>query len=152
MRKLTRVLTTAAASAALILGVATSASANSTVTWRSHFNGLCLAHYNNNDAVMRGCSGWESQWYDVQEADGSYTQHVDGDRSYCLTAFSNHEVYVEKCSPNNSWQRFREQWDDSRKLWRLQHVQTGWYITIYDNGFNIGIDPYNQGDNRQWLA
>ncbi|WP_037625288.1 RICIN domain-containing protein [Streptomyces aureus] len=152
MRTLTRLLTTAVASAALVVGVASSASANGTVTWRSHFNGLCLGHTNNNDAVMRGCSYGDAQWYDQLESDGSYTQHVNGDRSYCLAAYSDHDVYVEKCTANNPWQRFYEKYDNNRGLWRLQHQATGWYITVYDNGFSIGVDPFNEGDNRQWFA
>ncbi|MEV0993030.1 hypothetical protein [Streptomyces sp. NPDC049949] len=151
MSKITRVLTTAAAATTLVLGAATTASANGNVTWENVAQKSCIANSGNNDAKMKACGDWDAQWYDQQESDGSYTQHVRGNASLCLAAYSNHDVYVEPCTANNSWQRFYEHWDQGRGIWRLQHVQTGWYITVYDNGYRIGVDPYNEVDTKQWF-
>ncbi|MEU4062293.1 hypothetical protein AB0F25_07640 [Streptomyces wedmorensis] len=35
-------------------------------------------------------------------------------------------------------------------VWRLKHAATGWYITDYDRGLQIGVDPLNHWDSRQW--
>ncbi|MFF4541017.1 hypothetical protein [Streptomyces aureus] len=146
-----KLIATAAAAATLVLGAAATASANGNVTWQSVAQGTCLGNSNNNDAAMKGCSDWAAQWYDQQESDGSFTQHVRDNASYCLAAYSDHDVYVEKCTANNPWQRFYEKYDNNRGIWRLQHVATGWYVTVYNNGYSIGVDPFNEPDNKQYF-
>ncbi|MFI0960982.1 hypothetical protein ACH4S8_06145 [Streptomyces sp. NPDC021080] len=154
MRKITRALVTVASSAMLVIGFTSSAHADGNVTWKSDFTGLCLASIDNNwgdpsNVAMRGCGNAGTSWHDQSLGDGTYLMKTNSDTDYCLTAYSDHDVYMEKCS-GNIWQRWHEEWDGGRGVWRLKHEATGWYITDYDRGLQIGVDPLNSPDNRQW--
>ncbi|MFJ5779025.1 hypothetical protein [Streptomyces sp. NPDC093094] len=155
MHKMTKALVTAASSAALILGLAGSAGANGNVKWESDTNHLCLAHTPDfwghpYEVAMRSCgSNGQAQngWYEELQSDGTWLFRADNDRSYCLTAYSDHDVYMEKCS-GNDWQRWYENKYDNG--WRLGHKATNWFLEDDDNGTGIQVRPWDGASDQLW--
>ncbi|MFE1309241.1 hypothetical protein [Streptomyces sp. NPDC058755] len=155
MRKTAKAMITAASSVVLALGLATSASANGNVTWKSNYIGLCLGHIENAwgdpyEVAMRSCgsNGQSSNgWYEELQSDHTWLLKADNDHSYCLTAYNDHDVYMEKCS-GNDWQRWYE--NKTASDWRLGHKATNWYLTATDNGTGITVQPWNGGVTQSW--
>ncbi|MEV7595650.1 hypothetical protein ACFYMW_40665 [Streptomyces sp. NPDC006692] len=155
MRKIAQAIITTASSAVLVLGLATAASANGDVTWRSETNSLCLAHTENgwgnpDDAGMRSCGSNGAAyngWYEELQSDGTWLFRATSDRSYCLTAYKDHDVYMEKCS-GNDWQRWYENKVDNG--WRLGHKATQWYLEDDDNGMGVQIKEWDGGSDQLW--
>ncbi len=154
MNKFKRATLTITSVFALTVGAATAAHADGDVTWQSAYTGLCLASIDNNwgnpsNVAMRGCGNAGTTFHEQDLGDGTWLMRTTSDQDFCLTAYSDHDVYMEHCS-GNIWQRWSEEWDGGRGVWRLKHAATQWYITDYDNGLQIGVDPLNSPDSRQW--
>ncbi|MFI9719946.1 hypothetical protein ACIHFE_09860 [Streptomyces sp. NPDC052396] len=151
IKRVRTAVVTAAAIAGLILGSATSASADGRVTWRHRPSGNCL-YFNvdikgtPNGVDVDSCEA-RNVWNEEHNSDDdTWLMHpADG---YCLAAFSNLSVYVEPCTPNNDWQRWYERWTGSS--WKLQHKQTGLYLDSNGEKVYLGPGGWNN-DNKYQL-
>ncbi|MEV5874193.1 hypothetical protein AB0L75_08175 [Streptomyces sp. NPDC052101] len=144
---------TVAGIAALVLGSAPSAFADGEVTWRHKTSDDCLFYRVNvtgkpYDVGIDWCAA-ANVWYEQHNSDDdSWLMHPGGNRDYCLAAYSNDDVYVEPCTPNNDWQRWYERWTGS--YWKLQHKQTGRYLDSNDSSVYLGPGGWNN-DNKYQL-
>ncbi|MET3982979.1 hypothetical protein [Streptomyces sp. PvR034] len=140
-------------SAALVLASATGAQADGKHTWRHKTSGDCLFFaYDGNptpvDVGIHGC-GFNDLWDEQYNAnDDTYLMHPGNKSGSCLAAYSNDDVYVEPCTPNNDWQRWYQRWTGTH--WKLQHKQTGRYLDSNDSSVYLGPGGWNN-DNKYQL-
>ncbi|MFG2715411.1 hypothetical protein ACGFX2_33395 [Streptomyces goshikiensis] len=91
-------------------------------------------------------------WYEeYNSSDDTWLMHpgTSSDRrGYCLAAYSNLDVYIEPCTPNNDWQRWYERWTGSS--FKLQHKQTSLYLDSNDSSVYLGHGGWNN-DNKYQL-
>ncbi|MFG2715410.1 ricin-type beta-trefoil lectin domain protein [Streptomyces goshikiensis] len=135
---------------ALVLGLSTAAHADGNVHWIHKNDGKALKVTWSNDhpddvqVVSGNWDGW-TDWYDVRLSDGSWLQKSKLDTGYCLTAYTDHDVYTEPCSGNN-YQR----WDeiDTGNGWKLRNRQT--QECLDSNGSSVYMHECNE-DNKYQL-
>ncbi|MFG2123788.1 hypothetical protein [Streptomyces sp. NPDC048710] len=150
-----KAVVTALAVAALTLAGAGTASADGVVTWHHRPSDNCLAIVINGagqpyEVGMNGCDvghGWYEQY---NSNDGTWLMKPQAQawRGYCLTAYSDDDVYMEPCQPNNDWQRWYERWTGSS--WKLQHKQTGRWLDSNGRSVYLGPGGWNN-DNKYQL-
>ncbi|GAA2010475.1 hypothetical protein GCM10009839_00470 [Catenulispora yoronensis] len=136
LKKLIPLAAVIVATPLIVTGTASTASAASTITWKT--NGVCLGYalstfannVSNLDNVWtEDCSapGYSSvYWIDSNVTSNIWLEHPDVDTSLCLTAYKDHSVYFEHCKANNNYERWREIHVGS--VWHLQNVATGEYL------------------------
>ena len=134
-KKLAGIAAVAVVTPIVVLGASGSASAASTITWKT--SGRCLGYglstfannVSNLDQVLTiDCSapGFQSvSWID-SAVGSAWLEHPDVDTSLCLTAYKDHSVYFEHCKANNTYEEWREIHVGS--IWHLQNVATGEYL------------------------
>ena len=100
----------------------------------------------------RGSTRWRdvsvgaNRWQEKPAATNISGNWVD----VCLTAYwssNGASVYLEGCSPNNTWQQWEENWTGS--AWRLKHVQTGLFLDSNSSGSVYALSQ-NTGNNQLW--
>ncbi|MFD9560777.1 hypothetical protein [Streptomyces sp. NPDC059994] len=102
-----RAVVTAAAVTALVLAGATSASADGNATWRHKTSDDCLFYRVNGaglpyDVGIDWCAA-SKVWYEQHNSDDdTWLMHPGANHDYCLAAYSNDDVHVEPCTPNNT--------------------------------------------------
>ncbi|MFJ5549483.1 RICIN domain-containing protein [Streptomyces sp. NPDC093225] len=128
MKRIARALATAGAAAALVVGLTTSAHADGWVTWKHEFSGKCLGFdsliplHPNDVRFYDGCDSYGAQWYEVYNSnDGTYSLKTKENTDACLTAYWDHDVYVERCN-GNDYQRWYEV--RTSEGWKLKHKAT----------------------------
>jgi len=155
MRKINKAILTAVSALTLTLGASTAAHADGHVRWQNVDPNIqiCLGHITDNwgppnDVAMRGCNSGEAQWYDQNLGGNDWLQRADDNRNYCLTAYSDADVYMEQCS-GNDWQRWNEEYVNGH--WHLHHKATGWCLQADDRGKGIVVRACDyKAQNQMW--
>ena len=139
----------------LMLGAATAAHADGTVTWQTstamsgclQYGLTLIGNTQGTDPFVGGCnpSGWRSdQFYDVDEGSGQWLERAANSPHLCMTAYWDHSVYFESCAnggSGNSYERWRE--INTGGGWHLQNVATGEYLNSNSNG-TVYTDAFQQ--------
>ncbi|MEV5874194.1 ricin-type beta-trefoil lectin domain protein [Streptomyces sp. NPDC052101] len=149
VKRIAQAVGTMALAPLFVLATSAVAHADSDVHWNHKPDGRCLdADYNvwgtPVDVTLRDCSSAYRPWHDVQQGDGSWLEQVAGKNGYCMTAYTDHDVYTEPCSGNN-YQR----WDeiDTGAGWKLRNRQTG--ECVDSNGKSVYMHECNDGNEYQ---
>jgi hypothetical protein len=129
MKRITQALSTAGTTAALVVGLATSAGADGWVTWQHDVSGRCLGvsgaipfHPDDVRLYDSPCTAYGVQWYEVYNSDdGSYLLKPKDNTDACLAAYWDRDVYVENCT-GNDYQRWYEVRTSAG--WKLKHKAT----------------------------
>ncbi|MET8102180.1 ricin-type beta-trefoil lectin domain protein [Streptomyces sp. NPDC005236] len=147
--RIAKVLGTAALVPALALTMTTAAQADGDVHWVHRDSGKALtvnwAHDHPDDVTLTWESDVWTQWHDVHQSDGSWLEKSSADTGYCLTAYTDHDAYMEPCSGNN-WQR----WDEigvGGGNWKLRNRQT--HECLDGNGSSVYMHECNDGNKYQ---
>ncbi|MGW7707725.1 RICIN domain-containing protein [Streptomyces sp. NPDC054771] len=136
----------------LVLATSAAAHADSDVHWTHKPDNKCLeVHYNwagtpDNVGVDSCGSTTTAFWHDVQMSDGSWLEQDKSDPAYCMTAYTDHDVYMESCSGNN-YQR----WDEinTGNGWKLRNRQTG--ECLDSDGSSVYMHVCNDGVYQLWV-
>ncbi|MEV5506355.1 RICIN domain-containing protein [Streptomyces orinoci] len=153
-KRVTRVLVTAVAAPALVMGVSTTAHADGDVTWRNAATQGCLRAYTPNydyhtvdTSAGAKVHCWSdnhqtTNWHDsqsgLQDPNGAWTERESGNDE-CLTSYwpgSNGlgAVYIENCSsPANYYEQWYEKW-------------TGDGFNLVNRETGLCLDSNAQGD------
>ncbi|MFI9254638.1 hypothetical protein [Streptomyces sp. NPDC053069] len=158
-KKMAKALIAAAAVPALLVATSGSASADDWVMWQNAKSHLFLTHgwgdYQGQVKGGMGGTGWEPQWWDIQNSDGSWNETAGTNETpgpgRCMTGYWR-QVYTEPCNPyrdqTNNWQRWRE--IPTNTGWKLQNVQTGWILDDEGHG-GIYANDHDYGNaNQRW--
>lgn len=152
VKHIAQVVGTMALTPLLVLATSTAAHADSDVQWNHKPSGKCLdISYNwagtpdNVHLNGRGCGSSYNPWHDVALGDGSWLEKdaTKPGNGFCLTAYTDHDAYMESCSGNN-YQR----WDeiDTGNGWKLRNRQT--HECLDSNGTDVYMHECNDGN--QW--
>ncbi|MEV5942158.1 ricin-type beta-trefoil lectin domain protein [Streptomyces sp. NPDC051994] len=149
VKRIAQAVGTMALAPLLVLATSAAAHADSDVHWTHKPDNKCLeVHYNwagtPVDVEVDSCPGSVTFWHDVHQSDGSWLEKDSGKPGFCMTAYTDHDVYMESCSGNN-YQR----WDeiDTGNGWKLRNRQTG--ECLDSNGSSVYMHECNDGNVYQ---
>lgn len=159
MKKIAKALLVAVAVPALVLTASGAASADDWVHWKNAKSGQYLLYgvsdYKGQVKGGQPGTGWEYEWWDIQNSDGSWAQTTGvietTGMGRCLTGYWR-DVYTEPCNANrdqtNWWQRWYEIPVGSG--WKLQNRQTGYILDDEGHGgIYANKDDFNNA-NQRW--
>ncbi|MFI5980374.1 RICIN domain-containing protein [Streptomyces sp. NPDC051555] len=150
IKRMAQVAGTAALAPLLVLAMSPVAHADGFVHWDHKPTNKCLQVHrdwkgNPDDVYVQECS--YEPFYDVHLGDGSWLEKDRSKQDYCMTAYTDHDVYMEPCSGNN-YQR----WDeiDTGAGWKLRNRQT--QECLDSNGTSVYMHECNTGNQWQlWV-
>lgn len=156
LKKLASLASVCVATPLLMVGAASAAHADSSVTWQTNtafsgclayttsaFGGLNVDNLNMRDCTNPGAWGYVN-FYDVNEGSGQWLEKPGNFLSQCMTAYWDHSVYFETCKNNgtgNSYERWYENYTGAG--WTLQNVATGEYLNCDSSG-NVYTSQFPQ--------
>ncbi|WP_405901435.1 RICIN domain-containing protein [Streptomyces sp. NBC_00727] len=136
----------------LVLATSGFAHADDEVHWTHRTDNKCLeVHYSwatttPDDVEIKGCTFTDfTFWYDAQQSDGSWLEKDNAKCNYCMTAYTDHDVYMEACSGNN-YQRRDE--INRGNGYQLKNRQT--HECLDSNGTSVYVHACNDGDYQRW--
>ncbi|GAB2725945.1 hypothetical protein [Kitasatospora kifunensis] len=134
----------------LTFGMASSASADGTVTWRNGINRYYLTSTGRAGAGLTVSPSSQS-WFDTQAPDGNWYE-VD-QWGYCLTNVgSGPAVTTDPCNSVYGYQEWKE--INTGNGWKLQNASTGNFLDWTGASLNLGTVYAHTGDannmNERW--
>ncbi|MEV5505597.1 RICIN domain-containing protein [Streptomyces orinoci] len=149
IKRIAQAVGTMALAPALVLGLSTAAHADGDVHWIHKNDDKALkvtwAHdHPDRLTVSGGNSDIWTDWHDVAQSDGSWLEKSQVDLNYCMTAYYDHDVYMERCSGNNF-----QRWDEvnTGNGWKLVNRQT--HECLDSNGSSVYMHECNDGNKYQ---
>ncbi|MEV5283503.1 hypothetical protein ACFYMW_25230 [Streptomyces sp. NPDC006692] len=145
----------AAAIPALVVAASGSASADDWVSWKNAKSGKLLIfgisdHLGEVKGGVPG-TGWDYEWWDIQNSDGSWNETQGTNPGRCLTGYYR-QVYTEPCNAwrdgTNSWQRWSE--ISTSTGWKLQNRQTGYVLDDEGSGGIYANETDWNNSNQRW--
>lgn len=152
-QRIGRVLGVALAVPLLVLATSTAAHADGDIQWRHANGGGCLGgvwdhHYGWHDVDLHPCWFGATKWQDVSVGDNVWIERMAEVPGSCLAAYTDHDAYVEACTGNNNYQRWRE--IRTGDGWKLQNVATG--ECLDSNNSDVYMHECNDGNVFQLWA